>query len=126
MKMKKYLLLGLIMLFLVSCTREEIDIYVDWTTIPNVSGYISTVIIISSCSSVPYLTKCSNRYTIANSDYVNSHHGKTTTRINYFYLQGKLKGTVKLSLKGKPCGGGQIESDGISPVEFMFECKPTP
>ena len=127
MKIKKYLLFGLIIFFLVGCAREEIDVYVEWDTFSDANGRMVSIIIVSPCPSLPNFTKCAARNELGNGPVGHeTDHIQVNYRTNYFFLQGKLKGTVKLSLKGKPCGGGQIESDGISPVEFMFECKPTP
>ena len=125
--MRKYLLLVLAILFLVGCFREEIDIHVDWVTYPDLRGIVDSTISIQPCSYIPFPKKCGGgaNYAIGSGFFgksTNSH--KTTSYINYFYLQGKLKGTVKYFFRGKECGGGEIESNGSSPVEFKFECIP--
>jgi hypothetical protein len=122
--MPKYLIFVFTMLFLTSCYKEPIDVYINWETFPDFTGRVYSSIIVRPCSMIDGFTKCGGTQyeTSINGLPVSTDHRQTTSYDNYFYLQGKLKGTVKYKFRGKICGGGAIESNGGGPVEFHFEC----
>jgi hypothetical protein len=126
--MKKYLLFALTILFLTSCYKEPIDVYIEWTTFYSSSDNHYSLISATPCSYIPFPTKCGGKkYTTGlGGTEKKTDHYQTTNYKNYFYLQGKLKGVVRYLFKGKYCGGGVIESNGGAPVEFNFECVVKP
>jgi hypothetical protein len=123
--MARYLIFVFTMLFLTSCYKEPIDVYIDWNTYLDATGRLDSSIIVRPCSMLPAFTKCGGgaQYQIGFADLGKAmDYRQTTSYDNYYRLQGKLKGTVKYKLRGKICGGGAIESNGGAPVEFHFEC----
>ncbi len=122
--MPRCLIFVVLMLVLTGCYKEPIDVYIDWATPPDSTGRVFGLISVAPCSYLPFPTKCGGtKYTTGFGDSgIKSDHYKATSYDNYFYLQGKLKGTVTYKFKGKVCGGGAIESNGGAPVEFHFEC----
>jgi hypothetical protein len=127
--MKKYLLFVITILFLTSCYKESIDVYIDWNTYPDATGRLDSSIIVRPCSMINGFTKCGGgaQYSIGiKGPPKTTDHRQTTSYSNYFLLHGKLKGTVKYLFRGKYCGGGMIESNGGAPVEFYFECAVKP
>jgi hypothetical protein len=123
--MPKYFIFVFTMLFLTGCHKEPIDVYIDWNTYPNSTGRVYSSIIVSPCSMINGFTKCgggSTYETGITGPPISSDHRQTTSYQNYFYLQGKLKGTVTYKFRDKVCGGGAIESNDGAPVEFHFEC----